>query len=132
MTTNVREPSISSTGSVRASTSQRLGKTVKELRERRGMTKSALAERAALTPSYISRLEKGDYQDRSLTLATCIGLAHGLKVALKELLADAGLLSASDTSSLRLVLERKKGLSPDQAELVERIVEGLSEEKPKR
>ena len=61
---------------------------VRQLREQRRLTKAALAARCGLAPSYLSRLESGDY--KSPTVATLVTLAHGLEVDPRELLVLAG------------------------------------------
>ena len=61
---------------------------VRQLREQRRLTKAALAARCGLAPSYLSRLESGDY--KSPTVATLVTLAQGLEVDPRELLALAG------------------------------------------
>ena len=61
---------------------------VRQLREQRRLTKAALAARCGLAPSYLSRLESGDY--KSPTVATLVRLAHGLEVDPRELLVLAG------------------------------------------
>ena len=61
---------------------------VRQLREQRRLTKAALAVRCGLAPSYLSRLESGDY--KSPTVATLVTLAHGLEVDPRELLVLAG------------------------------------------
>lgn len=61
---------------------------VRQLREQRRLTKAALAARCGLAPSYLSRLESGDY--KSPTVATLVTLAQGLEVDPRELLVLAG------------------------------------------
>ena len=52
------------------------------------MTKAELAARCGLAPSYLSRLEGGDY--KSPTVATLVTIAQGLEVDPRELLVLAG------------------------------------------
>ena len=52
------------------------------------MTKAELAARCGLAPSYLSRLESGDY--KSPTVATLVTIAQGLEVDPRELLVLAG------------------------------------------
>ena len=61
---------------------------VRQLREQRRLTKAALAARCGLAPSYLSRLESGDY--KSPTVATLVTLAQGLEIDPRELLVLAG------------------------------------------
>ncbi len=61
---------------------------VRQLREHRRLTKAELANRCDLAPSYLSRLESGDY--KSPTVATLVRIAQGLDVDPRELLVLAG------------------------------------------
>ena len=61
---------------------------VRQLREQRRLTKADLAARCALAPSYLSRLESGDY--KSPTVQTLVTIAQGLDVDPRELLVLAG------------------------------------------
>lgn len=65
-----------------------ISQAVRQLREQRRLTKANLAERCGLAPSYLSRLESGDY--KSPTVATLVTIAQGLDVDPRELLVLAG------------------------------------------
>jgi len=76
---------------------------VRQLREQRRLTKAALAARCGLAPSYLSRLESGDY--KSPTVATLVTLAKGLEVDPRELLALAGYVPDDMASTRRRFAE---------------------------
>ena len=76
---------------------------VRQLREQRRLTKAALAVRCGLAPSYLSRLESGDY--KSPTVATLVTLAHGLEVDPRELLVLAGYVPDDMASTRRRFAE---------------------------
>ena len=76
---------------------------VRQLREQRRLTKAALAARCGLAPSYLSRLESGDY--KSPTVATLVRLAHGLDVDPRELLVLAGYVPDDMASTRRRFAE---------------------------
>lgn len=76
---------------------------VRQLREQRRLTKAALAARCGLAPSYLSRLESGDY--KSPTVATLVTLAQGLEVDPRELLALAGYVPDDMASTRRRFAE---------------------------
>ena len=76
---------------------------VRQLREQRRLTKVALAARCGLAPSYLSRLESGDY--KSPTVATLVRLAHGLEVDPRELLVLAGYVPDDMASTRRRFAE---------------------------
>jgi transcriptional regulator with XRE-family HTH domain len=56
---------------------------VKETRVKRGLSQAELAKLADLSPSFICRLEKGDY--KSVTVASLNKLSRALKVTIGEL-----------------------------------------------
>lgn len=76
---------------------------VRQLREQRRLTKAALAARCGLAPSYLSRLESGDY--KSPTVATLVTLAKGLEVDPRELLVLAGYVPDDMASTRRRFAE---------------------------
>ena len=65
-----------------------IAEAVRQLREQRRLSKAELAARCGLAPSYLSRLESGDY--KSPTVATLVAIAGGLDVDPRELLVLAG------------------------------------------
>ena len=65
-----------------------IAEAVRQLREQRRLTKAELAARCGLAPSYLSRLESGDY--KSPTVSTLVTIADGLDVDPRELLVLAG------------------------------------------
>lgn len=65
---------------------QRLGKTVRNLRLRQGMSQEELAERADLHRTYIAGIEGGG---RNITLKSVDKLARALKVSVADLLTEA-------------------------------------------
>ena len=60
-----------------------LGEYVKETRSKRGLSQAELAKLADLSPSFICRIEKGDY--KSVTLASLNKFSRALKVSVNEL-----------------------------------------------
>ena len=76
---------------------------VRQLREQRRLTKAALAARCGLAPSYLSRLESGDY--KSPTVTTLVTLAQGLEVDPRELLVLAGYVPDDMASTRRRFAE---------------------------
>ena len=76
---------------------------VRQLREQRRMTKAELAARCGLAPSYLSRLESGDY--KSPTVSTLVTIAQGLDVDPRELLVLAGYVPEDMARARRQVTE---------------------------
>jgi transcriptional regulator with XRE-family HTH domain len=60
-----------------------LGDYVKETRTKRGLSQAELAKLADLSPSFICRIEKGDY--KSVTVASLNKLSRALKVSINDL-----------------------------------------------
>lgn len=60
-----------------------LGEYVKETRSKRGLSQAELAKLADLSPSFICRIEKGDY--KSVTVASLSKLSRALKVSMNDL-----------------------------------------------
>ena len=60
-----------------------LGDFVKDTRFKRGLSQAELAKLADLSPSFICRIEKGDY--KSVTLASLQKLSRALKVSINDL-----------------------------------------------
>ncbi|MCX5996568.1 MAG: helix-turn-helix transcriptional regulator [Chloroflexi bacterium] len=60
-----------------------LGDYVKETRSKRGLSQAELAKLADLSPSFICRIEKGDY--KSVTIASLSKLSRALKVSVHEM-----------------------------------------------
>jgi len=60
-----------------------LSEHVKGTRSKRGLSQAELAKLADLSPSFICRIEKGDY--KSVTLASLNKLSRALKVPINEL-----------------------------------------------
>ena len=62
------------------------GAALRQRRKVAGITQEYLAEVASLTPTFVSMLERGQYQP---TLQTAFALAAGLRIDVAELVADA-------------------------------------------
>ena len=60
-----------------------LGDYVKETRSKRGLSQAELAKLADLSPSFICRIEKGDY--KSVTVASLNKLSRAMKVPINDL-----------------------------------------------
>ena len=80
-----------------------IAEAVRQLREQRRLTKAELAARCGLAPSYLSRLESGDY--KSPTVATLVTIAQGLDVDPRELLVLAGYVPEDSERARRMFAE---------------------------
>lgn len=57
-----------------------MGKRITEARERRRWSKAELARKAGVTPSYVTRVERGEYTRPSVDLVAAIATALGVRV----------------------------------------------------
>jgi len=80
-----------------------IAEAVRQLREQRRMTKAELAARCGLAPSYLSRLESGDY--KSPTVSTLVTIAQGLDVDPRELLVLSGFVPEAIARTRRHLAE---------------------------
>jgi len=78
---------------------------VKVMREQRHLTKAELAEQSGLAPSYLSRLESGDY--KSPSIETLVSIARGMEMDPRDLLVLSGYVPEDYVSSARVVSEEQ-------------------------
>ena len=78
---------------------------VKVMREQRHLTKAELAERSGLAPSYMSRLESGDY--KSPSIETLVSIARGMEMDPRDLLVLSGYVPEDYVSAVRVVSEEQ-------------------------
>ena len=78
---------------------------VKVMREQRHLTKAELAERSGLAPSYLSRLESGDY--KSPSIETLVSIARGMEMDPRDLLVLSGYVPEDYGSTARVVAEEQ-------------------------
>lgn len=76
---------------VHQSTSQQIAKYIKYQRKKRQLSITQLAKKADVSPSYISKLEQGQYQ--STTFDVLQNLAHALEMRTADFLRKCGLIS---------------------------------------
>lgn len=78
---------------------------VKVMREQRRLTKAELAKRSGLAPSYLSRLESGDY--KSPSIETLVSISRGLEMDPRDLLVLAGYIPEDYASTARRLAEEQ-------------------------
>lgn len=81
---------------MKQSTGKKIGTYVKYQREKRGLSLRAYAETTSLTPSYLSRLENGEYHSVSFTVID--RLAHGFQMPIPEFLKKCQITEELHTS----------------------------------
>jgi transcriptional regulator with XRE-family HTH domain len=98
-------------------TKSQLAEFVAKKRQEANISSKDLSDASGLSPAYISRIERGDYENPSLP--TLKALAHGLGLSLQMLLQEAGLLNLNqERPSFQLISQslRHMGYSTTQAE----------------
>lgn len=80
------------------STGQKIGDYSRYQREKRGWTLNQLAELTSLTPSFLFRLENGEYQ--TVKFDVIQKLASGLQMTVRSLLWKCQLIESEDASDL--------------------------------
>lgn len=98
---------------------------IKNIREDKKLTQEKLAENAKLTRGYISRLEKGAYENDSPSIKTLRKIADGLKVPIELLLTQAGITQEDyiKSASVPTFLRAKCNLNEEQIKEVESYIE---------
>lgn len=65
-----------------------IGEYILAFRKKTKITQETLAKKAGLARSFITRLERGDFEGSSMSLATFIRLSKALKVPMYKLFQD--------------------------------------------
>lgn len=96
-----------------------LGKRITAVRQQRGWSRSDLARKAGVDPSYITRIEEGDYKRPSIDRVKA--LADALRVPMSALTEPPP--DPDDDALLRRLIEKRIG--SDNAPIVELLIEQL-------
>ena len=107
-----------------------IAKEIKTLRTQLGLSPSELAQRANLTPAYISKLEKGEYQNFSLK--TCKALADGFDMTLRDFLEAISFIDKNeDRPSSYLIRQafRSEGYTDKEIEKIREYGEFIRKDK---
>jgi transcriptional regulator with XRE-family HTH domain len=103
---------------------------VKEQRTKLGLTLDQVAKEADLSQGFLSRIEKGDYDQMNLSMDTLIRLAKALKLKVKDFL-DALKIIEPDNSpaALNIYLRQKyKIVDSQDVKMIEDIINRFVEE----
>ena len=109
---------------------EKISVQIRKLREEMGLSAAQLAEKSSLTPSFISKLEAGQYSN--LTLTTSKSLADGLGLTLKAFLEAIGFLENNrERPSFNLISSalRSNGYDPDDIKKIKEYAELLKKAK---
>ncbi len=101
---------------------------LKNLRAGEKLTFEELSSRTKLSIGFLSRLEKGDYDEKNISLATIIRLATGLGVKVKDLLDQLGILENNHLPAIGAYLREKYNIqSTEDVKTIENIINRLNE-----
>jgi len=102
---------------------------VSQKRNEAGLTSKQLADKSGLSPAYISRIEKGDYENPSLP--TMRALAEGLGLSLHTFLQEIGFLNNESRPSYQLISQslRHLGHSDKETEDIIRYARYIREQR---
>lgn len=109
-------------------THQTLGEFVKERRNSLRLTLRDLGKKSGLDPSYISRIERGEYSNPTVTALD--GLAKGLKVPYSELDRIARGLpvdQADEDAKVAELMDLFRQVPPERQEAALRMLRSLAE-----
>lgn len=95
-----------------------------EYRKQQGLTLDQLSEKSFLSKGFLSRLEKGDFDKKNVSLDTVIKLAKGFQVKVMEIfdLLNVTRDHQRPAPSLRAYLRTKYAIEDDSKI---KIIEGL-------
>jgi len=111
----------------------KLSTIISDSRKRRNLTLEALSEKSDLSRSYLSKLENGGLDDKSVSLETIIKLATGLGIKVREILE---LLDITEPSSqthsapLSVYLRKNYNISNEgDVKIIEGLIDHLKKDK---
>lgn len=106
----------------------KLGKIVKNYRDRLDLTLEQLNKKTGLSKGFISRLEKGDYDEKNISLNSIIKLARGFDIKVKEILDALNVIEQNEPPSLRMYLREKYNISKNEdADMIENLINHFKE-----
>lgn len=92
---------------------KKIGMRIQKLRNERKMTQAELAEMIDTNQKHLSRIEGGYHR---CTLDAIVAIAKALDVSVDHLIADFD--DSSNPSTLKVILDDIKGMSPTQLEML--------------
>ena len=85
-----------------------LGKFIQKFRNQEKITQAEFAKKAGLARSYIARLEKDNFEEGAISLATFIRLSRVLEIPLFQLFQDIKFDKKGNLPPLGLYLQRAR------------------------
>jgi transcriptional regulator with XRE-family HTH domain len=103
----------------------KISEFVKKIRSERNLTLEVLAKKASLSAGFLSRLEKGDFDKKNLSLSSLISLADGFDMKVKEFLDNLGLIENSDFPPMSVYLRQNGVDDPRDQKTIEDLINRL-------
>ncbi|HBB36737.1 MAG: hypothetical protein UX02_C0001G0104 [Candidatus Moranbacteria bacterium GW2011_GWC1_45_18] len=103
-----------------------LSNIVKKYRDNKSLTIDELSERSSLSKAFISRIEKGDFDKKNISLHSIIKLAQGLGIKVKEILDNLNVIEQNEPSPLRMYLRKKYKIKNEiDVKLIEDLIDNF-------
>ncbi|PIP27159.1 MAG: hypothetical protein COX30_03460 [Candidatus Moranbacteria bacterium CG23_combo_of_CG06-09_8_20_14_all_39_10] len=107
----------------------KLSKIIKNYRNNLSLTMDSLSSSSSLSKGFISKIEKGDFDNKNVSLDSIIKLAKGLDVKVKEILDQLNVIEQDDQASLRVYLREKYKIEKEKdTKLIEDLINNLRED----
>ena len=103
-----------------------LSKIIKQKRDNLSLTINQVSKKAGLSKAFISRIEKGDFNNKNVSLHSIIKLAKGLNIKVKEILDNLNVIEQNEPSPLRIYLRTKYKINNERnIKLIEDLIDSL-------
>ena len=106
----------------------KLSKVVKNYRNSLSLTMDNLSDKSDLSKGFISRIERGDFDDRNVSLDSIIKLARGLNIKVKEILDQLDVIDQDDQVNIGVYLRKKYKIKNEKSiKLLEDLINNFKE-----
>ncbi|MDI6778241.1 MAG: helix-turn-helix transcriptional regulator [Patescibacteria group bacterium] len=103
-----------------------LSKIIKKHRDCKSLTIDQLSVRSDLSRAFISRIERGGFDKKNISLNSVIRLAQGLDIKVKEILDNLNVIEQNEPSPLRMYLRSKYKIDNEKdVRLIEDLIDNL-------
>ena len=100
---------------------------VKNYRDKASLTLDQLSEKSGLSKGFLSRLEKGGFDQKNVSLETIIKLANGFGIKVKDILDALKVIEQSDPSSLQVFLREKYSIDNEKdINIIEGVIKSFT------
>lgn len=103
---------------------------VKNYREKQSLTLDKVSHKSGLSKGFLSRLERGDFDQKNVSLETIVKLATGFSVRVKDILDFLNITEQDEPSSLKVFLrDRYQIKNEGDVDVIEGVINSFSENK---